>query len=355
MSLERFRDWLGGQKMSAACVTDPISIGYLTGFFANPHERVMALVIGSGSAVLVVPGLEHQNAESAAREVEVTAYQDGEDAWALVREALGDRSRLAVEKEHLTLARAEALRAGELLDCGRAIRRLRAIKTPEEVRLLAEAAAITDQVTEAIFAALAVGQAELEVAVRLGELIAEAGCKLSFDSLVQSGPNSAMPHLSPSDRRLQAGDLVLLDFGARFSGYHGDTSRMAVIGPPDERQLEVHRAVLDAHDRAIEAIREGVTAGQVDAAARSAIERAGFGDRFIHRTGHGLGLEGHEDPSLEPGSDYVLEEGMVATVEPGVYIPDWGGIRIEDDVVVERDGARLLTNADRSLKVIAAT
>jgi len=126
---------------------------------------------------------------------------------------------------------------------------------------------------------------------------------------------------------------------------------MAVVGEPDAEQRRVHQAVLDAHDRAIEAIRAGVTCGEVDAAARKSLEQAGLGERFIHRTGHGLGLDAHEGPNLEPGSPLRLEAGNVVTVEPGAYLPGWGGVRIEDDVVVEDDGAKILTRADRSLKV----
>lgn len=127
---------------------------------------------------------------------------------------------------------------------------------------------------------------------------------------------------------------------------------MAVIGEPSARHAEIHQLVHDAHDSAITAVRAGVTTGDVDAAARCVIDGAGYAERFIHRTGHGLGLEGHEDPSLDPGSKTVLEVGMVVTIEPGIYIPDWGGVRIEDDVLVEEDGCRVLTKADRSLRVI---
>ncbi len=353
MGLKRFQDWMRSEGVSAACLTDPTSIGYLTGFFCKPYERVLALAVGDGTAVLVVPALERDNAEGSASDVEVAAYADGEDGFQLVREALGDASRLAVEKGHLTVARAEALRAGELVECGAAVRRLRAVKTPAEIELLAQAAKATDGVTEAILADLRPGQTELEVSARLATLIGDEGCKLSFESLVQFGPSSALPHHSPDDQPLAPGDLVLLDFGARHAGYNADTTRMAVAGDPDEKQLEVHRVVLEAHDRAIEAVRQGVTAGAVDQAARRVIADAGYGDRFIHRVGHGIGLEAHEDPSLEPNSAYVLEAGMAITIEPGVYIPGWGGIRIEDDVIVERDGARVLTAADRGLKVIA--
>jgi Xaa-Pro aminopeptidase len=146
----------------------------------------------------------------------------------------------------------------------------------------------------------------------------------------------------------------LLDFGAAFEGYRADTTRMAVVGEATARQLEIHRLVLQAHDAAINAVRAGVTTGEVDAAARGVIAAAGLGDRFFHRVGHGLGLEAHEDPSLDPGSNTVLEPGMVFTIEPGIYIPLWGGVRIEDDVVVEADGCRVLTTADRNLRMVPA-
>jgi len=182
--------------------------------------------------------------------------------------------------------------------------------------------------------------------------ISGAGGTLAFEPLVQFGHHSAVPHHRPADVRLAPGDLVLLDFGAAVDGYCADTTRMAVAGEPGPLEKEIHGVVLQAHDAAIEAVRAGVTVGSVDAAARQVIEERHHGEHFIHRTGHGLGLEAHEDPSLDPGSQTTLEAGMVCTIEPGIYIQGWGGVRIEDDVVVEAHGARLLTRADRSLRVI---
>jgi Xaa-Pro dipeptidase len=339
-------------RVAAACVTDPTSIAYLTNFYANPHERLLALAVRADGAVLVVPDLERENAEGRAIGVSILSWQDGQDPFRILRAALDDPPLLAVEKEHLTIARWERLDVGEIEDCSEALRAMRAVKQPGELELLQRAAQLTDQVTEAIFSELRAGLTEREVATRLNALINETGSGLAFGSLVQAGPNSALPHLPPAERALAAGDLVLLDFGARHRGYNADTTRMAVVGEPDEEQRRVHQAVLDAHDRAIEAIRAGVTCGEVDAAARRSLEQAGLGERFIHRTGHGLGLDAHEGPNLEPGSPLRLVAGNVVTVEPGAYIPGWGGVRIEDDIVVEDDGARILTRADRSLKVI---
>ena len=352
--LDKVRAWMQAEEVEVAYVTHPTSIAYLSGFHANPHERLMSLSVRADGATLVVPALEHQNAEQQAQGMRVLSWRDGEDPYALVREALAGHTRLAVEKEHLSVARAEALRdrAGVELasDVGPALRRLRLIKDAHEIAMLQRAADITDAVTEAVISRLRVGQSELEVALAIGAAISTAEATPAFESLVQSGPNSALPHMHPGSRRIAEGDFVLLDFGATFSGYRADTTRMAVAGEPTARQLEVHRVVLAAHDAAIAAVRPGITTGGVDKAARDVIEDAGLGDRFIHRIGHGLGLEGHEDPSLDPGSSTVLEAGMVFTVEPGVYIPGWGGIRIEDDLVVEEHGARVLTKANRGLR-----
>ena len=343
--------------LEAAYITRPVSIAYLTGFRAEPHERLMALAVRPDRATLIVPALEQENAATNSDQATVVGWRDGEDPFELVRDALENCTRLGVEKEHLTVQAAEALAsrvgARELVDAGPEIRRLRRIKSSAELEKLARAGVITDAVTEEVMLRLHAGQSELSVAVAVGAAIAAYGSRLSFETLVQSGPNSALPHHQPSDRALKAGELVLLDFGAAFEGYRADTTRMAVVGEPNARQLEIHDLVLAAHDAAIEAVHAGATTGDVDSAARKVIEAAGLGDRFFHRIGHGLGLEAHEDPSLDPGSDTVLEAGMVFTIEPGIYIPLWGGVRIEDDVVVEATGCRLLTKADRSLRMVS--
>jgi Xaa-Pro dipeptidase len=347
---------MAGRHVDAAYVSRPVSIAYLTGFFADPHERLMGLVVRPDAARLIVPSLEEEKAGRQAGGVEVFAWRDGQDAYALVSQALSGVVDVAVEKEHLSLHAAEVIttRAGlsELVDAGEEIRRLRLIKNEDEISKLARAAAITDAATERVLSRMREGQSEVEVALLLGAIIGELGGALSFPSLVQSGPNSSLPHLEPSSRKLQRGDLVLLDFGAAVDGYKADTTRMAVVGKPTDKQREIHRVVLEAHDAAIAAVRPGVTTGEVDAAARRVIEAAGYGENFFHRVGHGLGLEGHEDPSMDPGSQTTLQPGMVFTVEPGIYVPGFGGVRIEDDVVVEEGGCRVLTQADRALKAI---
>ena len=344
--------------LDAAYITRPVSIAYLTGVRAEPYERLMGLAVTPDRATLILPAIERENAERAKTDAEIVSWRDGEDAYRLVNDALEGAVRLGVEKEHMTLGVAEALRerlhVREMLDVAPEIRRLRRTKSPVELEQLAHAAAITDAATDETLGRLRGGQTELEVALAIGASIGAAGGTLAFETIVLSGPNSALPHGHPSGQRLREGDLVLLDFGAAHQGYCADTTRVAVVGAPTARQREIHGLVLAAHDAAIDAVRAGATTGEVDSAARKVIEAAGLGDRFFHRTGHGLGLEPHEEPSLDPGSKTVLDVGMVFTVEPGIYIPGWGGVRIEDDVVVEAGGCRLLTKADRSLRAVPA-
>ena len=347
---------MAARNLAAAYISSPISIAYLTGFFANPHERVMALVVRPDDATLIVPALEFENATTNASDVVVVAWRDGEDPYALVQHALGRATEIGVEKEHISLHASEVVTsrtgASELVDVGHAIRHLRLRKREDEVEKLQRAAAITDRAGEDVFGRMRVGMSEAQVALMIGTVIGELDGEVAFPSIVQSGPNTAMPHAQPSNRKLGAADFVLLDFGAAFAGYNADTTRMAVIGEPSPTHREMHDAVLRGHDAAIEAVRPGMTTGDVDAAARRVIEAAGYGDRFFHRVGHGLGLEVHEDPSLDPGSQTVLEPGMVFTIEPGVYIPGFGGVRIEDDVVVTESGCRVLTQSDRALRTI---
>ncbi|HEV2033019.1 MAG TPA: Xaa-Pro peptidase family protein [Candidatus Dormibacteraeota bacterium] len=355
--LAGLRAWMAQHDLAAAYLTRPVSIAYLTGFSTDPHERLMALAVRPDRATLIVPAIEHENAvRQQSAQAEVVSWRDGEDPHELVRDALDKVARLGVENDHLTLFAAEVLRSRaevrDLVDISAEIRRLRRTKSPAEVEKLVRAADITDSVTAEVMGQLSAGMSELAVANLLAASINAHGANLSFDPSVQSGANSAVPHHRPSGRVLCAGDLLLLDFGAEFEGYHADTTRMAVVGTPTPRQVEMHGLVLRAHDAAVAAVRAGTTAGAVDAAAREVVEAEGLGDRFFHRTGHGLGLEIHEDPSLDPGSSTVLEAGMAMTIEPGVYFPGWGGVRIEDDVVVEATGCRVLTKADRALRLI---
>jgi Xaa-Pro aminopeptidase len=194
---------------------------------------------------------------------------------------------------------------------------------------------------------------EAELALQLEFEMRRRGAEgRAFDFIVASGVRGAMPHGRASDKLMQAGELVTIDFGAVLDGYHSDETVTVAVGAISERQHKVYDTVLEAHDRAIAAVRPGITCKELDSIARSYIAEQGFGDYFGHGLGHGVGLEIHEKPVLSPRSDVVVEEGMVFTIEPGIYIPGFGGVRIEDTVVVTADGCRLLTTVPKRLQVL---
>jgi Xaa-Pro aminopeptidase len=212
---------------------------------------------------------------------------------------------------------------------------------------------VTDRALDELVSGLREGVTERAVARRFADLVlAHGGDGLAFDTIVASGPNASVPHHSPTDRPLGRGDLVVLDLGARVDGYCADMTRTVVVGAPDEWQSQIHQAVHEAQRNGVDAVRPGAVAGAVDAAARSAIERAGFGDRFVHSTGHGIGLQVHEAPLLGAGSTGRIEQSSIVTVEPGIYLPGRGGVRIEDTVLVGPDGAVPLTTTPRDLLVV---
>jgi Xaa-Pro aminopeptidase len=238
----------------------------------------------------------------------------------------------------------------ELVPTTDEVERLRWAKDPEEVAAVEAAQAIADDALELVAGKLAEGMTEREVALELDTAGRRMGAEgPAFDTIVAFGESAAEPHHRPTDRPLARGDVVKVDFGCVVGGYHSDMTRTLAFGPVPEELREAHRVVREAQRAGVEAVRAGVTGGAVDRAARAVIREAGLGERFGHGLGHGVGLEIHEGPSLRPGSKDVLPEGAVVTVEPGVYLPGVGGVRIEDMVVVGPEGARVLSRTPRDL------
>jgi len=230
---------------------------------------------------------------------------------------------------------------------------LRGVKSKGELRLISGAVDIAYKAFEKLLPSVKPGKREEDLAIELEYLMRKGGAEgLSFDVIVASGVRSALPHGKASDKLLKIGDPVVIDFGARYKGYHSDETVTLFIGKASERLARIYQTVKEAHDRAIDAVRPGVRFSDIDKAARDFIDRAGYCKSFGHGTGHGVGLNVHEGPSISPNSKGVAEEGMVFTIEPGIYIPKVGGVRIEDMVVVTRDGCRVLTRIPKEMTII---
>ncbi|MEP7304702.1 MAG: Xaa-Pro peptidase family protein [Acidobacteriota bacterium] len=273
-------------------------------------------------------------------------------------------SRVGFEAGHLTVGRYDWLKttmgkgdsAPALVSTEGVVERARARKDAYELRTLTIAAGMLSRVVPGAIEEVRRGRTEREVAHAIDERLRREGFdKTAFDTIVAAGPNSALPHAHPGERRIIENDLVVLDFGGVYDSYCVDLTRTVSVGPADSRAREVYAAVLAAHDKAIEAVRPGASRFAIDAAARDELTRRGLGAAFGHGTGHGLGIEVHEDPRVgrrraeEGGDDEMVVAGMVFTIEPGAYLPGWGGVRIEDDVVVTETGVDLLTTSTTEL------
>ncbi|PLR76470.1 Xaa-Pro dipeptidase [Bacillus sp. V3-13] len=264
--------------------------------------------------------------------------------------------RLGFEQDHLTFsgytAYEKAVEA-ELVPVSGAIEKLRLIKTDAEIKILKEASAIADAAFKHILGFIRPGITELDVSNELEFFIRKAGAtSSSFDIIVASGSRSALPHGVATEKVIETGDFVTLDFGAYYKGYVSDITRTVSVGVPDEKLKEIYNIVLEAQLRGMAGIKPGMTGKQADALTRNLISEKGYGDYFGHSTGHGIGLEVHEGPALSVRSETVLEPGMVVTVEPGIYIPGLGGVRIEDDTVITNDHNEALTHSTKELIIL---
>ena len=231
--------------------------------------------------------------------------------------------------------------------------KLRRVKDQAEIEFLTKAVEISDLAFTHTLNFIKPGVSEKAVSLELEYFMKKNGAeKIAFEIIVASGQRSALPHGVASEKIITAGDFVTMDFGAVYQGYHSDITRTVVVGHISEKQREIYNIVLRAQKAASNAIKSGKTAKEVDAVARDIITNAGFGDNFGHGLGHGVGLEIHEKPGLSPNDESILEVGMAVTVEPGIYIPKWGGVRIEDTVVVTKDGCKVLTNSTKELLII---
>lgn len=357
--LERLREGMALREWQAVYIASPANIRYLAGVVITPFERVAALVVPrDADPFLVVPALEAESAGANAVGITVCSWKDEEGPFGVLRTAL-EQARVqdvALEKESVNVTVFEALQAvlgaGPFADASTLMAELRMRKSAAEIEAIAGAAAVLDACLEELPQSLRPGRSEAEVAFELDGLVhRHGGDETAFETTVLSGPNAALPHGHPGARELREGDLVIVDFGAVRDGYCADVARTFAVGEPSEEAREIFELVRAAQAAGCEAVQAGALCSEVDAAARRVIEDGGRGEFFVHRTGHGLGLDVHEPPSLVAGNDQPLEPGNVVTVEPGIYVPDVLGVRIEDDVVVMDEGSQRLTHTGRELVV----
>jgi Xaa-Pro aminopeptidase len=352
--LAKLRSSLQVQALDTFLVLQAENRRYLSGFTGEDgqfNESAGALIVTPERQILATDSRYETQARIEAREFEIYCYTEGlasslpEILRMLRTERLGfESARLSYLqfqrfKERL---KKDSLTAS-LVPTENLVEDLRMTKEPEEIEAIRESLVISESVFETIANALSVGTSEKELAWAIEKGLRQSGAEsVAFPPIVASGPNAALPHAIPTDRPIGQGEPILFDWGARLNGYCSDISRTIVLGSPDETFDKVSQVVQAAQSMAIEAMRPGVSTQTVDKIARDYITAKGFGDHFGHGLGHGVGLAVHERPNLSPVRPVNLEVGMVTTVEPGIYLPGWGGVRLENMVVIKEDGAVIL-------------
>jgi len=346
--------------LTGVLVAPGADLVWLTGYRPTAiTERLTLLVLTPDrEPTLIVPALERPDAESAAGApaLSMVDWRDGDDPYAVAGSILPGEGRFGVSDSTwaLHLLGLQRARPGTgyraLTDC---LPMLRAVKDTHELNRLAAAAAAADAAYHEILAVPFAGRRETEVAADLAGLLRRFGHEQVDFTVVGSGPNGANPHHEAGERVIEPGDAVVLDFGGLMHGYGSDTTRTVTVGPAGESVRAVHEVVRQAQQAAFEAVRPGVACQEIDRVARRVITDAGYGEYFIHRTGHGIGVTTHEPPYMVEGEEQPLVPGMCFSIEPGIYLPGRFGVRIEDIVTVTPDGGRRLNNTGRELRVVS--
>ncbi len=358
--LERAARQAADADLTGVLVTPGPDLLYLTGYapIAITERITMLVVPAAGEPAMIVPILERPDAAAspAAGALSLHDWTDGDDPYAATAALLQPDGRYAISDPawamHL-LGLQHALPASSYIAMTNALPMLRAVKGDDELERLAVAGAAADASLEEIVGVQFAGRTEREVAADLAGFLRKHGHSQVDFTVVGSGPNGANPHHEMGDRTIQEGDMVVLDFGGLKNGYGSDTTRCVHVGEPTDEEREVFEIVLRAQQAGFEAVRPGVACQEVDRAARKVIADAGYGEYFIHRTGHGIGLTTHEPPYMIEGEERLMEPGMCFSIEPGIYLPDRFGVRIEDIVTVTEDGGRRLNNTSHELRIVS--
>jgi len=345
--VKRVQEYVNEKNLDGVLITSRENLFYFT---SSSPILGGYLVITADDATFIVPQLEYEEAKGNSK-VAVEKFSKRDDLY----KRLGEMNLRTPGVEGgmrystlLNLKEKLGVEKFEVIDD--VIKELRIVKDEEEIKRIEDACGIADDAMEVALESVREGVKEREVAAKMEyEMRMEGAEKPAFDTIIASGPRSALPHGVATDRVIERGDLVVIDEGALYGHYNSDMTRTVIVGSPSEKQLDVYEAVLEAQEKCVEAAKPGVKTKDLDSLARKILDEYGYEKNFIHSLGHGVGLEIHEWPGVSQFDETVLKPGMVITIEPGVYIPGFGGVRIEDTIVITEDGARRLTKTERRL------
>ncbi len=343
--------------VDAMCLSVGSDLPYLTGYRAMPLERVTMLVVPKdGRARLVVPGLEAPRVDVPNDAFDVVGWAESDDPISIIDRFLGDAEVVAIGDEtwsRFLLELMDTSTSRSYVGASGLMATLRMRKSSDEIDALRRAARAVDVVVDEMSQVQFSGRTERSISREIIDRTIASGHETMDFWIVASGPNGASPHHEPGERIIEHGDAVVVDFGGKQDGYCSDTTRMFIVGDAPYGFDTAFAVLYAAQVAAVDAVEPGVTAESIDAVARDIISEAGYGELFIHRLGHGIGMDTHEHPYIIEGNGQVLEPGMAFSIEPGIYLPDQWGMRIEDIVAVTHDGVERLNQSDRSLRVVS--
>ncbi|ARJ37453.1 aminopeptidase P family protein [Sporosarcina sp. P21c] len=352
MKIEQLRKLLKEQQLDALVITNPYNRRYMTNFTGSAGTAIVSQV----DAVFITDFRYMEQAND-----QLTGYRIVQHTGTMIQEVANQVKEMKIdtlgfEKEDLSYSQFEVYNEhvkAKLVPVAGLIEKLRLIKTPEEIEVLKQAAAIADAAFVYICSVIQAGKTELEIANELEFFMRKQGAtSSSFDIIVASGERGALPHGVASDKVIETGDLVTMDYGALYNGYISDITRTVAIGEPSAKLREIYEVTLRAQELGVEKIKPGMTGIEADAITRDYIKSKGYGEAFGHSTGHGIGMEVHEAPALSFRSETVLVPNMAVTVEPGIYLPGIGGVRIEDDILITETGNERLTKSTKELLIL---
>ncbi|GED80590.1 Xaa-Pro dipeptidase [Amylolactobacillus amylophilus] len=364
IQLDKLQKWLQDTNTDVAYISDPVNVNYFSGYGSDPEERVLALFVFKDAApFLFTPQLNVEEAKNSEFDSDVYGYLDHENPFKIIAERIKERTnhfeKWAIEKDNLSVFRYQAIKtafptASFTQDASRFIEQTRLYKTQQEIAIMEQAGADADFAFEVAFNAVQTGVSERGLVGQIEYELKKRGVmEMSFDTIVQTGANAANPHGGPTLSTVQPNELILFDLGTVKNGYMSDATRTVAYGTPSDKALDIFKVCLEANLTAMDKAKPGITAAELDAVARDIITKAGYGEYFNHRLGHGIGKSTHEFPSLMEGNDMELEPGMCFSIEPGIYIPGVAGVRIEDCGHLTENGFVPFTHTPKELKTIA--